>query len=302
MKKFFNLLLVSLALVNVSCKNNDAKLIFKFKFDSSQERLGNLGLPTDIPAGNAGQNPTMNSMSAHYIELAPSALTQLGAGAILYQADETTKGGEKAIDFSKAIKTGNLEEFYSVPLKDIAAGDYEYIRVSLAYQNYDIQLHLDSTFTINGVDYPVKEDYTATVASFVGYNSFIDDHVVKTKTISVNANRTQGYWAFESNPVIHGQTTPILEDGIAPEGATTVVNPISATSPIPAGSCVVTGPFRDGKLKITGGEQNDIVVIVSLSSNKSFEWEDKNGNGKWEPTKGEKIVDMGLRGVIPYVE
>jgi hypothetical protein len=65
---------------------------------------------------------------------------------------------------------------------------------------------------------------------------------------------------------------------------------------------VVTGAFAGAKLKITGNETKDIVVRVSLSTNKSFEWIDDNGNSKFEPTKGEQIVDMGLRGVIPYVE
>lgn len=285
-----------------SCKKDEPKLIFKFKFDSTQERLGNLGEPAAIPAGNAGQSPVMNKMSAHYIELATSALTQLGDGSVIYKAEETTKGGEKAIDFSKSIQTGNMEEFFSIPLEDIATGNYEYIRVSLSYQNYDVKLHLDSVFNVNGTDYPVDEDFTATVASFVGFNNYIASHQVKNQTITVNTNKKQGYWGFESTPVIYGQSINILEDGTAPEGGTTVVNPIASTSPIPAGSCVVTGPFRDGKLAITGKEKEDIVIVLSLSTNKSFEWKDTNGNGKWDPTKGEQIVDMGLRGVIPYLE
>jgi len=55
-------------------------------------------------------------------------------------------------------------------------------------------------------------------------------------------------------------------------------------------------------LNITGNETQDIIIRVSLSTNKSFEWVDGNGNGKWEPNKGEQIVDMGLRGMIPYIE
>ncbi len=70
------------------------------------------------------------------------------------------------------------------------------------------------------------------------------------------------------------------DTGSAPEGSTTVVNPINSSSPIPAGSCVVTGPFPSGKLKIKGTEKKDIVIRVSLSTNKIFEWIDGNGNGK----------------------
>ena len=40
---------------------------------------------------------------------------------------------------------------------------------------------------------------------------------------------------------------------------------------------------------------------MNLSINKSFEWLDANGNGKWDVdnTSGENVVDMGLRGLIP---
>jgi hypothetical protein len=33
------------------------KLIIKFKFDSTQVRLGNLGQPVTVPSGNAAQSP-----------------------------------------------------------------------------------------------------------------------------------------------------------------------------------------------------------------------------------------------------
>jgi hypothetical protein len=43
------------------------------------------------------------------------------------------------------------------------------------------------------------------------------------------------------------------------------------------------------------------VVTVSLSTNKSFEWAETDGDGIWEPLDGEYAVDMGLRGLIPIV-
>lgn len=285
-----------------SCKKNDAKLIFKIQFDPTQERLGNLGEPVGIPEGNAAQSPKMNSMSAHYIEMAQSAFTQLGEGEIVYKAEETTAGGDNAIDFDKAILVGHDEEFFSVDLEDVTPGSYEYLRVSLSYQNADIKLHLDTVFNVGGTDYPVDQEFDATLGSFVGFNNYIKSFTVKNQSITVNDDKKQGFWGFESNPVIYGQAFPIIESGQAPEGATTVPNPLAATSPIPAGSCVVTGPFRDGKLEITGDEKEDIVVVMSLSTNQSFEWEDLNGNGKWNPTQGENIVDMGLRGIVPFVE
>ena len=83
-------------------QSTTANLVFKFKFDSTQARLNNIGQPAGLTAGHAGQNPVFNKMSAHYVELAPTAFTALGSGAVLYRADETTAGGSKAIDFEKA--------------------------------------------------------------------------------------------------------------------------------------------------------------------------------------------------------
>ena len=57
----------------------------------------------------------------------------------------------------------------------------------------------------------------------------------------VNANRLQGYWDWETHPT-PPLTEPILQTGQAP--GTTVPNPISATSPIPPGSYLVTGAFQ----------------------------------------------------------
>ena len=36
---------------------------------------------------------------------------------------------------------------------------------------------------------------------------------------------------------------------------------------------------------------------ISLSTNKSFEWTEVVNDGKWAPTKGEQVVDMGIRGM-----
>src|SRR6218665_1715394 len=100
-----------LAVVSFSCTDNDdtapvtpnePQLIIKFKFDPTQVRLNNIGQPSTVPAGNAAQSPDFNTISSHYIELAPSATTLLGQGKILYRAAETMAGGANAIDFSKA--------------------------------------------------------------------------------------------------------------------------------------------------------------------------------------------------------
>ena len=80
--------LAGLILFSACKKNDDPKLIFRFKFDPSQKRLNNLGQVSELPNGHAGQSPKMREMSAHYIELAPTAWTQVGNGEVLYTAPE----------------------------------------------------------------------------------------------------------------------------------------------------------------------------------------------------------------------
>jgi hypothetical protein len=310
MKKYYLLPFFAAILVLVSCKKeevtpevNEPKLIFLLDFDSTQVRLNNIGQTSTIPSGHATQSPKMNKMSAHYIELAQSALTQIGSGVVVYHAPETSIGGGLAIDFSKAILVGKGGKFFEIPLKNVAVGEYEYLRVSIGYQNFDVKLHVDTTVNVAGIgNVNIVQDYPSTIASFVGFNSYITNFLIKTDNIVVNANKSQGFWGFEMKGNYNGYPINYTGTGQAPAGATTVVNPIASTSPNPVGSCLVTGPFNGGKLKITGKETKDIVVRVSMSTNQSFEWIDGNANGKWEPSKGESVVDMGLRGMIPFVQ
>lgn len=285
-----------------SCKkdsgNSDgAKLVLKFRFDPAQARLNNVGQAQPMPAGHAGQSPVFNKMSAHYVELTPNAFTAVGSGAVLYKAPETAIGGSTAIDFDQSKFAGNNETFFSIPLKDINPGEYEWLRISLAYQNYDVKYFLDTV--VSGI--PVQQEFTGTIASFIGFNTYIKNYTIHAQSIAVNGNKKQGYWGFETVLNIAGIDYPFNVTGQAPEGATTVVNPLFATSPIPPGSCLVTAAFTPGKLKITGRETNDIVVEVSLSVNNSFEWIEVINDGKWSPNKGESVVDMGIRGMIPKV-
>lgn len=272
-------------------------LQFQFRFDADQVRLNNIGQPASIPAGNAAQTPEFREMSVHYLELAPNALTALGAGAIVYHAEETNQGGETAVDFDKAAKAGENQVFTKISLKDVPPGTYEWVRASVTYQKYDVR------FNVIGI--PVIGDLNnqmGTVASFVGFNTYLTTVKPLEKTLTVNDDKKQGYWAFEtrlSDP--YGAYNQIYS-GEAPPGATTVVNPIFATSPIPAGSCVVTGKFAQ-PLVVTGEETEDITVTLSFSINNSFEWQDTNNNGQLDfygdGTTAEKIVDMGLRGLLP---
>lgn len=286
MKKIVVLLILLVSLFSFfSCEDIDDKakepyLIVKFKFDANQVRLNNLGQPSSVPAGNAAQSPVFNSISAHYFELAPTAFTQLGNGTVLYHAPETIDGGDLAIDFDQAIIVSEDEAFLKIPLRLVAQGNYEYVRVSLAYQDYTISVRNNGN------------DYQGRLASFVGYNTFINSHFIGSNSFPVNGNRLQGYWAFALNDF------PYATSGQAPAGATTVPNPIASTAPIPSGSCVVTGKFTEN-LIINGNENKDIVVTLSLSINNSFEWNEVILDGKFEPSIGESVVDMGLRGLVP---
>ena len=113
-------------------------------------------------------------------------------------------------------------------------------------------------------------------------------------------NKLQGYWGMYTNVL----GVPYKFDGSS--SITTVVNPINATSPIPAGSCLVTGSFVttanpsvSAPLVITGSETSDITITISLSTNKSFEWKEISGPGTFDPADGDYAVDMGIRGMIP---
>jgi hypothetical protein len=276
-------LLSIIAFSSCSNDNNDSSepnLVIKFNFDANQARLNNIGQPSSIPSGNAVQSPIVNRMSANYIEFAPTPTTLLGDGEIVFKGDETTAGGSNAINFQNALFAGDDETFLTIPLSEVTPGSYQWVRVSLAYQEGKIDLLVSGT------------DVQGTLASFVGYNNYITNFSLNGSTIEVNANRLQGFWAFE----VLGFTS----QGQAPEGATTVPNPLFDSSPIPQGSCVVTGQFENG-LTISGNETNDIVVTLSFSINNSFEWTEVNLDGKFEPGANEQVVDMGLRGLIPIV-
>ena len=230
-------------------------------------------------------------MSAHYIELTPSEFTMPGDGERVYKGATTGSYGTvnvagnelDPIDFSKAVIKDEGEVFYSLPIKDVKTGTYPYIRVSVTYQNFDVKYNANGFNNLSG-----------TVASFVGYGQYISSLPIKNESIDVNANKTQGFWAVEDH------TTGLIFNGQAPAGATTVPNPLAATSAIAEGSCLVTGVF-DTPFEITGNETEDVVVELSFSINDSFEWHDVNSNGEYD-SETEPVVDMGLRGLVPIVK
>ncbi len=293
MNKLIFILVSTLLLGSItSCsEKNEPKLIFVFRFDSTQVRLNNIGQPAVMPSNHRAQHPHFRKMSAHYIELA-QGIVPLGSGAVLYWAPETTAEGDNAIDFNQSVLVGANEPFFEIPLKDVPPGSYDWIRVSLAYQNYDIKYRIGPPAS------PTVFDGVGTVASFIGYRTYIQNYTINTQSVSINGNKLQGYWGFETTVPFLGTQ---VYTGQAPAGATTVPNPLFGQSDIPPGSCVVTGQFAS-PLIITGNETQDIRIVVSLSVNHSFEWIESGGNDFYEPLNGDTVIDMGIRGLIPYIE
>ncbi|MBP6826774.1 MAG: hypothetical protein KA165_09490, partial [Saprospiraceae bacterium] len=222
MMKHQVLFLFAIGILISACKkegDSTPSLQFRFKFDASQERLNNIGQPAPIPAGHAAQTPVFHQLSVHYIELARGAFTALGSGEVVYHAEETDKGGESAVDFDKAVKAGENEVFLTLNLKNLRPDTYEWVRASVTYQNYDIK------FNIN--DVPLVGDLLqqkGTVASFVGFNTYINSVTPSLKSQVVNDDKKQGFWVFETGLTPPYDTYNQLYSGQAPAGATTVVN------------------------------------------------------------------------------
>lgn len=272
-----------------SCKKEESEpmLIVKYTFDPNQERLGNFGEPLEIPEGNAAQNPRFHLIGIGSLELIETVNTLPTLNSLIYVGPLTTDGGDEAFDFDKQLRVKDGEVLIKIPLKDITPGTYTYLRNSIEYQNYDFNLiYNDNTLG----ELPL----TGRLASFVGFKQYIRSYKIKNETVVVNTNKTQGYFGFEittplGTQVIEGQTP-----------GTTVPNSLPS-SPIPLGSCLVTGPFVE-PLTITGNETDDIVINVSISTNNSFEWTEITEDGKFEPSIGETVVDMGVRGLKVFIE
>jgi len=290
-KKFllFSVYFLILNFTLVSCKKEkqEPKLIVKYTFDPNQERLGNFGEPLTVPEGNAAQNPSFHLLGIGSLELIATVNTLPTLNSIIYLGPTTTQGGDEAFDFDKQLRVKDGEVLIEIPLKNITPGTYTYLRNSVEYQNYDFDLiYNDATLG--------ELSFTGRLASFVGFKQYVKSYKIKNETVTVNANKMQGYFGFEittalGTQVIEGQTP-----------GTTVPNSLPS-SPIPLGSCLVTGPFVT-PLVITGNETENIVLNVSISTNNSFEWTEVVEDGKFEPSIGETVVDMGVRGLKVFIE
>ncbi len=272
-----------------------------FVMDTTAARLNNLGDPVSVPAGNAAQHPNFDVLGLHFVGLYLDKFTPYDQGVTIISTPTTEKGGVAAIDFDNELFITASNNVISIPLNNLAAGTYEYFRSSIGYQKYNIVYNLNGASNDpnwpNGVSDNIDVD--ATLASFVGYNTYINSYTLQEQTVAVQQNKAQGYFGLESSGEVAGYPFNNLTEGDAPQ--TTVPNPINATSPVPAGSCVVTGKFPTA-LVIPDNPSEDINIQVIISINNSFEWKDDNGNNKYEPLLGEQVVDMGTRGVFPSVQ
>tara|TARA_R110002012_G_scaffold66614_1_gene174104 strand:- start:187676 stop:188611 length:936 start_codon:yes stop_codon:yes gene_type:complete len=281
--------------------NAGPRLNITFIMDADAERLDNLGNPVSVPEGNAAQDPDFDVLGLHFIGLYPDKFTPYDEGVTVVSTATTGSGGATAIDFDSEVFFNDELNTLSVPLSFVSTGTYEYFRASIGYQKYRIVYNLEGAET-EIPDWPANVDdnidVDGVVASFLGYNTYIGSYVIDKQTVSVNGNKAQGYFGLETTGEIEGFVLNQLTQGEAPQ--TTVPNPIDDTSPVPEGSCVVTGQFPSA-LVIPQNPTEDINVEIVISINQSFEWEDGNGNGKYEPLLGETVVDMGTRGVFPSV-
>jgi hypothetical protein len=298
---------VAFAMVGLfGCKKEPDKMLhFVIKFDPLQEKLGNNGLPAALRTDLAAQSPALNSIGFNGIELVQNEFTKYGQGVSVFSTPETTLGGDKAIDYQQVRLGKSGETIVSIPLKNVAPGTYNWIRTSVAYQNFDV--------IFNMLNVPFAGNFLeerGTMASFMASNTYITPYKIWEKMDSTKGNKKQGFWAFETKLSPAYKPYNRMFNGQSAAGSITSPNPLLQTAPTPLDNTILTGRL-EGPLSISGSETADVTVILTFSNNKSFEWEETiNRNGKWDfnlqPVPGqpsvERVVDMGMRSLKASVK
>jgi hypothetical protein len=299
--KFLTLITLILCSFLTSCKDkNNAQVHFVIKFDPLQERLSANGMSTPIPAGRAVQTPNMNQIGVESLELVANNTTPVGKGLSVFQAAPRVNGSDVLTDFDQLKKVGDGATIVSIPFKKLAVGKYEYVRLAVAYQNFDI------LFSIQEVPFAGNfTDERGTFAVFLGKSNFIGSHTIASKSEKIDGVKPQGYWVFETKFPSAYVSLNRLFSGKVPDSTLTFVNPLYQTAALPVGSNFITARF-DTPLSITGQENQDVTVVLTLSTNKSFEWDESIlKNNKWDSNAQantgqpsvERAVDVGFRGM-----
>jgi len=278
---------------DTSWKTNSTskQFIVRLKFDSAQIRLNDLGQVSSPAAGIGAQSPVITGMSINYIELMPDAGSTPGAGVVVYKASETTCGGAKAFNYCKGVVVSENEVLVSVDLSSVPAGTYPWIRISIAYQELTIQARSVSAGTTPA--------YLSGFSADLSYLSKLKiQNTILTPTLGGIGNKSRGYWTYYQ-PVFN---TAYLLDGQSPY--TTVVNPnLQATNTTSLsfvyGQFVNSTTSNTEALTIGTNETSNREIILSISTNKSFEWTEITHDGLFQPEIGENILDFGCRGLIP---
>jgi hypothetical protein len=284
-----------------SCKKKpEAQVHFIIKFDPLQERLNDKGVAVPIPTGRATQTPNLNQIGVECLEIAANANTPVNKGIPVFQSVLKSSGNETITDYAQLKMVKDGETIVSVPMSKLGVGKFEWVRLGVAYQNFDI------LFSMQEVPFAGNfTDERGSFAAFLSKSNYITTHTVATKSETINGNKPQGYWVFETKFPSAYATLNRLFNGKIPDSTLTFVNPLHATAPLPTGSNLIVGRF-DTPLSITGQENQDITVTLTLSTNKSFEWEESIlRNGKWDSNAQantgqpsvERVVDVGFRGL-----
>ena len=336
MNKFFVIALTALAFVSCTKGTNERYLILKVKFDPTSAPLNDSGFLYATPVGNGALTPTYNSMAPAYIELAPDLGTP--DSTVPYKSDfkytlfssenATDNFGHSGVRYTSLQITKDGEAMVSIPLNTITPGTYRFLRLAVAYQNFDILYKLDSTVSNlyhNGTLYPSASFYGmyhASISAFSDSTFFDNGFTVSNYTVNNMPPKTvkkSGFYGFETQLGTNSFYYP-LEKTSTLQVADSVasVNTIYAKVKTPKNASVFTAPFYTINFKnytqdtimtplvITGGETESIIIDCTMITKNSFEWKNDNGNGVWDAysnkpgAKNEGVYNFGFRGMKPF--
>ncbi|MEO8087058.1 MAG: hypothetical protein ABI763_09575 [Bacteroidota bacterium] len=272
----FRILILSIPILVISsCKDKEilpdktvnppASIEIFIHIDSLQDRLDNFGNPANIPTNHGTLSPKFNSVSIFKIELLDDSTENFNSGLIIYQSSDRVE-----------LHDGDsqLEYFYGNQLPR----QFKFIRVYFNDQNY----HFDLKYNGNIID--------GTLLSFLWPNNYSSSFHIKDSIVNNDSIVHEGKWFLElgstNNPVLNGEVVPLSN--------ITQPNVLYQEWPVPSSMYVVTCPINP-IFSIDKFEHKSFVL--SISSNKCFEWVEHSDPAFFEPFDGDTIVDVGIRGL-----